>query len=104
MEKMCSYVSITRIINTVSERNKDAGFKEFKQLIVNILLNYNSQVSIFESTRNLLSNSIFHNEGDFQDLNRGRCSILFLTILEETSHLEERIMKRGKENVFVWER
>ena len=70
MEKMCSYVSITRIINTVSERNKNAGFKEFRQLIINILLNYNSQVSIFESTRNLLSNSIFHNEGDFQDLNQ----------------------------------
>ena len=69
MEKMCSYVSIKRIINVVSERNKDAGFKEFRDLIMNILYNYSSQTNIFSSTRNLLSELIFENEGLFQTLN-----------------------------------
>ena len=69
MEKMCSYVSITKIINVVSERNKNAGFKEFKELITKILYNYNSQTNIFTSTRNLLTNLIFENEGLFQALN-----------------------------------
>ena len=69
MEKMCSYVSITRIINTVSERNKNAGFKEFRELILNILINYNSQGNIFTSTRNLLTNLIFENQGYFRNFN-----------------------------------
>ena len=54
MEKMCSYVSITRIINVVSERNKNAGFKEFRELIMKILYNYSSQTNIFSLSRNLL--------------------------------------------------
>ena len=70
MENMCSYVSITKIMNVVSERNKDAGFKEFKELIMKILNNYSSQTNIFVSTRNLLSNLIFENEGLFQRLNQ----------------------------------
>ena len=70
MDNMCSYVSITKIMNVVSERNKDAGFKEFKELIMKILNNYSSQTNIFVSTRNLLSNLIFENEGLFQSLNQ----------------------------------
>ena len=70
MEKMCYYVSITRIMNVVSERNKNAGFKEFRELIMNILYNYSSQTNIFISTRNLLSKLVFENEGIFQTLNQ----------------------------------
>ena len=70
MERMCSYVSITKIMNVVSERNKNAGFKEFRELIMKILDNYSSQTNIFSSTRNLLSNLIFENEGLFQTLNQ----------------------------------
>ena len=70
MEKMCSYVSITRIINVVSERNKNAGFKEFRELIMKILYNYSSQTNIFSSTRNLLSNLIMENETLFRNLNQ----------------------------------
>ena len=49
MEKICSYVGIARILNIVSERNKNAGFKEFKDLIMKILFNYGRQTKIFES-------------------------------------------------------
>ena len=70
MEKMCSYVKITRIINVVSERNKNAGIKEFRELIMKILINYSSQTNILSSTRNLLSELVFKNEGSFQSLNQ----------------------------------
>ena len=70
MEKMCYYVSITRIIDTVSQRNKNAGFKEFRELIMKILNNYNSQANIFSSTRNLLSNLILENENLFRAINQ----------------------------------
>ena len=70
MDRMCSYVKITRIMNVVSERNKNAGLKEFKELIKKILNNYSSQTNIFYSTRNLLSNTVFENETLFQELNQ----------------------------------
>ena len=70
MERMCSYVKITRIINVVADRNKHAGIKEFRELIMKILINYNSQTNILSSTRSLLSNLIFDNEGKFQNLNQ----------------------------------
>ena len=69
MERMCSYVRITHIINVVSERNKNAGFKEFRELIMKILYNYSSQTNIFSSTRKLLSNLVMENEALFQNLN-----------------------------------
>ena len=68
-EKMCSYVSITHMISVVSERNKNAGFKEFRELIMKILYDYSSQTNIFSSTRSLLSNLVMENEALFQTLN-----------------------------------
>ena len=70
MEKICSYVGIARILNIVSERNKNAGFKEFKDLIMKILFNYGRQTKIFESTKKLLTNLIFENETTFQIMNQ----------------------------------
>ena len=70
MDRMCSYVKITTIMNVVSERNKNAGLKEFKELIKKILNNYSSQTNIFYSTRNLLSNLVFENETLFQISNQ----------------------------------
>ena len=70
MEKMCSFVSITRIINVVSERNKNAGFKEFRELIMKIFTAYSHQTTILESVRRLLTNLILENENEFQKLNQ----------------------------------
>ena len=69
MEKMCSFVSVTQILNFVSEHNKNAGFKEFRELITKILSSYNNFTSILYSTRNLMTNAILEDEHYFQNLN-----------------------------------
>ena len=69
MEKMCSYVSIKRILEVVSEKNKNAGFKEFRDLIIGILSSYSQLTTILDSARNFLSNLVFENEQNFQILN-----------------------------------
>ena len=69
MEKMCSYVSIKHILEVVSEKNKNVGLKEFKDLLMKILSSYSNTTNILDSARNLLSNLIFENEQNFQILN-----------------------------------
>ena len=70
MEKLCSFVGITKILNIVSEKNKNAGLKEFKDIIMNILFNYGRQTNIFETTKNLCTNLIFQNILTFQNMNQ----------------------------------
>ena len=69
MEKMCSYVSIKRIMEIVSERNKNAGFKEFREILIKILGSYSNLSSILHSARHLLTNLVLENENSFQSLN-----------------------------------
>ena len=69
MEKMCTYVSINRILEVVTEKNKNAGFKEFKDLLIKLLSNYDNLSNIFHSARNLLTNLVLENENSFQILN-----------------------------------
>ena len=69
MEKMCSFVSVTQILNYVSEHNKNAGFKEFRELIIKILSSYSNFTTILYSTRHLLTNAILEDENYFQNLN-----------------------------------
>lgn len=69
LEKMCSYVSIKRIMEVLSKKNQNAGFKEFKELLVKILANYDNLSNIFVSARSLLTNLVLENENSFQILN-----------------------------------
>ena len=69
MEKMSTYVSINRIIEVVSEKNKNAGFKEFRELLIKILNNYDNLSNILLSARRLLTNLVLENENSFQILN-----------------------------------
>ena len=69
MEKMCSYVSIKRILDVVTEENKNAGFKEFRELLIKIFSNYDNLSNIFVSARRLLTNLVLQNENSFQILN-----------------------------------
>ena len=69
LEKMCSFVSVTEILNFVSENNKDAGFKEFRELITKLLGSYSNFTNILYSTRKLLTNSILSDEIQFQKSN-----------------------------------
>lgn len=69
IEKMCSYVSIKHILEVVSSKNKNAGFKEFKDILMEILSSYSNTTRILDSARNLLRNLVFENEQNFQILN-----------------------------------
>ena len=69
MEKMSSFVSIKRILEEVSKNSKNAGFKEFRDLIMEILSSYSNLSNILYSAKNLLSNLVLQNEHSFQDLN-----------------------------------
>ena len=69
IEKMCSFVSVTQILNFVSEHNKNAGIKEFRELITKLLGSYSNFTSILYSTRSLLTNAILSDEHNFQTLN-----------------------------------
>ena len=69
LEKMSTYVSINRIIEVVSEKNKNAGFKEFRELLIKILNNYDNLSNIFISAKRLLTNLILESENSFQILN-----------------------------------
>ena len=70
LEKICSYVGVKKILNIISDQNKTRGFKDFKELIMKLLLNYGRQTKIFESTKKLLTNLIFENEATFQEMNQ----------------------------------
>ena len=69
LEKMSTYVSINRIIEVVSEKNKNAGFKEFRELLIKILNNYGNLSNILLSARRLLTNLVLESENTFQVLN-----------------------------------
>jgi len=69
MEKMCSFVSIKHILDIVSEKNKNAGFKEFREILIKILGSYSNLSSILNSAKHLLTNLVLENENSFQDLN-----------------------------------
>ena len=69
MERMCSFVSIKHIIENVTEKNKNAGFKEFRDILMEILGSYSNLTSILNSANNLLTNLVLENEEKFQILN-----------------------------------
>ena len=68
LERMSSYVSISRIIEVVTEKNENAGFKEFRELLIKILNNYDNLSSILLSARRLLTNLVLENEYSYQSL------------------------------------
>ena len=68
-EKMCSYVSIRRIIEVVTEKNKDSGIREYKDLIMRLLGIYSNSTDILFSVKRLLTSLIFQNENLFREYN-----------------------------------
>ena len=69
MEKMISFVGIRRILDEVSKKNKSAGFKEFRTILMEILNSFSNLSNILSSAKNLLSNLVLQNEHYFQVLN-----------------------------------
>ena len=69
IEKMCSYVGIKRILEAISDKNKNYGFSEYRDLILKLLDAYSNSTNILFSTRNLLCDSVFETEHSFQEYN-----------------------------------
>ena len=69
LERMCSFVGIKRILDVVSEKNKDVGFKEFREILIKILGSYSNLSSLLNSIKHLLTNTVLVNENSFKSLN-----------------------------------
>ena len=101
MEKMCSYVSITHILEVVSEKNKNAGFKEFKELLIKILSNYDNLSNIFVSARRLLTNLVLENESSFQVLN-SKGELLNIEKCDKCKKAFNKTLNNNKENILIF--
>jgi hypothetical protein len=97
LEKMCSYVSIQKIIENVTENYKNAEFKEFKKLLLKMLSSYSHQKNILISAKNLLANSVLYNVIELKKINQkgnkynlykcDQCSKLFNHIADEAIYI-----------------
>ena len=101
MEKMCSFVSITRIMEVVTEKNKNAGFKEFKELLIKILGNYDNLSNIFVSARRLLTNLVLENENKFQTYN-SRGDLLKIEKCHKCNKIFTKNLNNNKEKVLFF--
>ena len=54
-EKMYIYVGIQKIVDYVTNNNKEVEFKEFKPILMQMLEGYTNFSKIFELVRNLIS-------------------------------------------------
>ena len=74
LRKMCLHVSLQNIIETVTEIQKDAQYKEFKNILDDMLRSNNSFNRILENTKLILKNStIISEEERSQSSIRGNC-------------------------------
>ncbi len=69
IDTMCNYVSIIEIIEIVSANYKDAGFKEFKAILLKILDSNGNQETILLNAKKLLLNNILYRQELFMKLN-----------------------------------
>ena len=60
IDTMCNYVSIIEIIEIVSANYKDAEFKEFKAILLNMLDSNGTQETILTNAKKLLKNNILY--------------------------------------------
>ena len=74
LRKMCLHVSLQNIIETVTEIQKSAQYKEFKNILGDMLRSNNSFNRILENTKLILKNSTIKSEEERnQSSIRGNC-------------------------------
>ena len=61
LEKMSIYIGVRRILDKVSQQNKEAGYKEFKPILLKIFETYDNHSSILNSVGRLDINLFFEN-------------------------------------------
>ena len=66
LEKMSIYVGVRKILDEVSQKNKEAGYKEFKPILLKIFETYDNQSFILNSVGRLLIKLFFENIKDFR--------------------------------------
>ena len=99
LEKMCSFVSIKRIVDKVSESSKEATLREFKELLLKMLNSYSNLTKILDSAKQLLSNSVLINENELIRLSNKGNEI----ILRKCDHCHKEFKKTSKnENIIVF--
>ena len=99
LEKMCSFVSIKRIVNKVAESSKEATLREFKELLLKMLNSYSNLTKILDSAKQLLSNSVIINENELIRLSNKGNEI----ILRKCDQCHKEFKKSSKnENIIVF--
>ena len=74
LRKMCIHVSLENIIETVTEMQKDAQYKEFKNILGDMLRSNNSFNRILENTKLIIKQSTIKSEEERnQSSIRGNC-------------------------------
>lgn len=74
IKNICQFIPIPKILNYVTQKSKDANFREFKTLLIKILSSFYNMNNVLVSVKNLLSHSITYHVTDFKKLNRkGGC-------------------------------
>lgn len=69
LKRMCCFVSINKILISVTSNSQNVTFKEFNALLNKLLCSFNNMNNVLDSTKNLLSHSISYNVTYFQKLN-----------------------------------
>ena len=69
MERMYSFVSIKRILEVVTDKNKNYGIAGYKDILLKILNAYSNSTNMLFSVRHLLINLVFQSQQTFQDCN-----------------------------------
>ena len=97
---MSNYVSIKEIIKIVSDNYKDAEFKEFKSILLQILNSNGSQITIYTNAKNLLKNCVLLNE---ENLIKSNIHGNVIKINEcSQCHKEFDKSSKSKETIFVF--
>ena len=99
LEKMTSFVSIKKIIEKVTEKNTNAEYREFRELLDKMLNSYSNLTKILDSAKQLLHNSVIINENELIRISqKGNDFILKrCDICHKDFHLTSR-----KENILVF--
>ena len=85
LEKMSIYIGVKRILDEVSEKNKSAGYKEFKPILLKIFETYDNQRFILNSVKRLMIYLCFENIKQFKNINfKGKkCNLIKCDICED---------------------
>ena len=109
LEKMSIYIGVNRIIKIVSQKNKTAGYKEFKPLLLKIFETYDNQSFILNSVGRLLINLCFENIHQYKKIFLGgksvnllKCEICGINFSQNQKNESKKILIFRCEHIMHW--